>query len=508
MGCFLFFRVGGTKMAQKGNPLQKNRAPGRGTLVMKFGGTSVGTPEAMRQTVEIIHQARTDWSRLVVVTSALSGVTNQLLDGAHQATNGNRHHYFNVEHELLEKHAAIANVLLHDPARRSQALQEVEHLVHDFSSLCQAIGVLGEATPRALDAVAGLGERMSARLLAAALEAGGVPAQLVESTQVIITDDDYQSAHPDFEETARRSRQILEPLLVQGKVPVVTGFIGATSKGIPTTLGRGGSDYSAAILGALMPADEVWIWTDVDGVMSADPRLVPEACTIAELSYREIAELAYFGAKVVHPKTIRPVVEAGVGLRICNTFNPAHPGTRLAPEENGYARRGAIIAVTAIRGQKLVTIEGRGMLGVPGVAARAFAAVASTGTSVPLITQSSSEQSICFALPSEAASMVQTVLEKTFTEEINHRDIDRVWTTGEVVIITVVGAGLIHTPGVAGKVFGALGWENVNVIAIAQGSSEVSISLVVRAEDAEPAVRALHNLILSEISVKEELSHG
>lgn len=487
---------------------QNGAKPGSHTLVMKFGGTSVGTPQAMKQTVEIIREARNGWSRLVVVTSALSGVTNQLLEGAHQATNGNRHHCFSVERELLEKHAAIADALLSDPARRSQALQEVEHLVYDFTNLCQAISVLGEATPRAMDAVAGLGERMSARLLAAALEASGVPAQLVESTQLIITDNDFQSAHPDFDETTRRTRQILEPLLDQGKVPVVTGFIAATSNGVQTTLGRGGSDYSAAILGAVLPADDVWIWTDVDGVMSADPRLVPEARTISELSYREIAELAYYGAKVVHPKTILPVVEAGVGLRICNTFNPSHPGTRLSPEQNESARRGAIIAVTAIRGQRLVTIEGRGMLGVPGVAARTFAAVASTGISVPLITQSSSEQSICFALPSEATSKVQAVLEKTFAEEIKHRDIDRVCTTGEVVIITVVGAGLIHTPGVAGKVFSALGQDHVNVIAIAQGSSEVSISLVVEARDAEPAVQALHNLILSETKQSQETHHA
>ncbi len=488
-------------MTAKTNSPQNGRSPdsthGK-TLVMKFGGTSVGSPDAMLRTVGIIQDSQKEWPRIVVVTSALSGVTNLLLESAHQATNGNRHHCFTAEHELLGKHADIAESLLSDPARRSQAVQEIEHLVRDFTNLCQAIGVLGEATPRALDAVAGLGERMSARLLAAALESAGVQAQLVESTQLVITDDDFQAAHPDFDKTREHTRRILGPLLDQGKIPVVTGFIGATEKGIPTTLGRGGSDYSAAILGAVLPADDVWIWTDVDGVMSADPRMVPEARTIPELSYREIAELAYFGAKVVHPKTILPVVDAGVGLRICNTFNPHHPGTRLVPKDNGDNRRGALIAVTAIKGQRMVTIEGRGMLGVPGVAARAFGSVASTGTSVPLITQSSSEQSICFAVPSEAAAQIQTVLEKTFSDEITHRDIDRIWATGEVVIITVVGAGLLHTPGVAGKVFSTLGRDQVNVVAIAQGSSEVSMSLVVRAEDATAAVRSLHEMILAE----------
>jgi aspartate kinase len=258
-------------------------------------------------------------------------------------------------------------------------------------------------------------------------------------------------------------------------------------------LGRGGSDYSAAILGAVLNAEDVWIWTDVDGVMTADPRLVPEARTIPELSYREIAELAYYGAKVVHPKTIRPVIDAGIGLRVCNTFNPMHPGTRLLAETS--ATNGSIKAVTAIRGQSLVTVEGRGMLGVPGVAARTFGAVAATGTSVPLITQASSEQSICFAVPVESVARVVASLEVAFAQELSRGDIDRVWATGDVTIITVVGAGMRSTPGIAGKIFNSLGDDQVNVIAIAQGSSEVSISLVVEASQAEVGVRAIHNLI-------------
>jgi aspartate kinase len=290
-------------------------------------------------------------------------------------------------------------------------------------------------------------------------------------------------------------------LLDEGIIPITTGFIGATLEGITTTLGRGGSDYTAAIIGSVLPADDVWIWTDVDGVMTTDPRIAPEAQTLPEISYGEIAELAYYGAKVLHPKTIRPVVDAGIGLRICNTFNPSHPGTRLIA--NGHAEGGnahkpekIIKAVTAIRKQRLVTIEGRGMLGVPGVAARAFGAVASTGTSVPLITQASSEQSICFAVPSETAPYVLNALEKTFVHEIEDEDIDRVWSTSDVSIVTVVGSGMRHTVGVAGKVFSQLGDSGVNVLAIAQGSSEVSISLVVDHADTENAVKALHALIV------------
>ena len=271
----------------------------------------------------------------------------------------------------------------------------------------------------------------------------------------------------------------------------------ATPNGITTTLGRGGSDYTAALVATAMDAAEVWIWTDVDGVMTADPHLVPDAKTIKELSYREVSELAYFGARVLHPKTIRPVIEAGIGLWVRNTFNPSNPGTQIL-DQLDQRKSGNIKAVTIIEDQCLITIEGRGMLGVPGVAARTFAAVATTGTSVALISQASSEQSICFAAPSQASSRVIASLEKAFSAELECRDIDRIWGTDDVTIVTVVGAGMRNTPGISGRVFSALGANNVNVIAIAQGSSEVSISLVVDAGDTQAALVALHELINKE----------
>lgn len=464
------------------------------TLVMKFGGTSVGSVEAMTQVTSIVRQTKSQWPRIVVVTSALNGVTNLLLDSAARSALGSREAFLPARDELRRRHMELIDRLVSDPARRTALAQEIDGLVDDFASRCQAVAVLGEVTPRALDAIAGLGERMCIRILAAALESSGLPAVALEATQLIVTDDRFQDAHPDLKATTPRSRQILEPVLEAGKIAVVTGFIAATPTGIPTTLGRGGSDYSAALLGTALMADEVWIWTDVDGVMTADPRLVPAARTISELSYREVAELAYFGAKVLHPKTIRPVIEAGIGLRVGNTFNPDHPGTRLVAELPLPAT-GVIKAVTAIRGLQLITLEGRGMLGVPGVAARTFSAAAATGTSVPLISQASSEQSICFAVPLESTRGVIAALQNTFASEIASRDIDRVWATDEVVIITVVGAGMRSTPGVAGRIFQSLGEKNVNVIAIAQGSSEVSISMIVDAADTTLAVQALHELI-------------
>ena len=477
------------------------------TLVMKFGGTSVGSADALTQAIQIIKDAHRKYPRLVVVTSAMSGVTDLLLKSASLAAQGNIDSLLETEYTLREKHFAAVDALIRNGSLCEETKVEIDALIQSLVDLCKAVAVLGEASPRALDAVASLGERMSVRLMAAVAQDAGIKAKAIETTEFIVTNAHYQNAHPDFQVTAEKTRAILNPLMEEGILPIVTGFIGATPEGVITTLGRGGSDYTAAIIGSVLPADDVWIWTDVDGVMTTDPRIAPEAQTLPEISYGEIAELAYYGAKVLHPKTIRPVVEAGIGLRICNTFNPSHPGTRLIA--NGHANGKAykpeqvIKAVTAIRKQRLVTIEGRGMLGVPGVAARAFGAVASTGTSVPLITQASSEQSICFAVPSEAALSVLDALEKVFVHELEDEDIDRVWSTEDVSIITVVGAGMRHTVGVAGRVFSQLGSNGVNVLAIAQGSSEVSISLVVDSADTEEAVRALHRLIVDRYTGKQ-----
>lgn len=470
------------------------------TLVMKFGGTSVGSVDALTQATQIIKDARNEYPRVVVITSAMSSVTDLLLTCAALATQGNVDSLPNAESTLREKHFSAADALIKDEKLREQTKQEIDKLILLLVNLCNAIAVLGEASPRALDAVASLGERMSLRLLRAIAEDAGVKVKAIESSEFVVTNSHFQNANPDLQATTEKTRGCLNPLLDEGIVPITTGFIGATPDGIITTLGRGGSDYSAAIIGSVLPADEVWIWTDVDGVMTADPRMVPSAKTLPKISYSEIAELAYYGAKVLHPKTIRPVVEAGIGLRICNTFNPSHAGTRLIANGQtiGKANNGEQIikAVTAIRQQRLVTIEGRGMLGVPGVAARAFGAVASTGTSVPLITQASSEQSICFAVPSEATNQVLDALQRNFAIEISERDIDRVWATDEIAIITVVGTGTRNTPGVAGRIFSKLGDNNINVLAIAHGSSDVSISMVVETKDTECAVKALHELIV------------
>jgi aspartate kinase len=298
-----------------------------------------------------------------------------------------------------------------------------------------------------------------------------------------------------MKETEARVNTVLRPLLEQDIVPVVTGFIGGTPDGAITTLGRGGSDYSAAILGAALSVDEVWTWTDVDGVMTADPRIAPNAHVIPTLSYSEVGELAYFGAKVLHPKTISPVVAENIPVRVKNTFNPTCPGTQIVQEPESTP--GTVKAVTAIDGLSMVTVEGRGMMGVPGIAARTFAAVASQGASVLMISQASSEQSICFVIPSRDVEPVIQALEEALALELARRDIDRVWALKDVVIVSAVGAGMRGTPGVAARLFQSLAAESINVIAIAQGSSECSISIVVSATQVTQAVQQIHEEVIN-----------
>ncbi|NWG21393.1 MAG: aspartate kinase [Chloroflexi bacterium] len=461
-------------------------------LVMKFGGTSVGGTAAIQAVAAITEAQRAIWGRVVLVVSAMSGVTDMLIRGATTAATGDQRTFRDLEHALREKHATVLAGLVPDGDERAAVGAQVMQLIDEFGVLCHSVAVLGEASPRAHDAISSLGERMSARIVAAALRARGIPAEALDATEFVVTTPHFGDARPVQDLTRDRTRARLLPLLDQGVVPVVTGFIGATESGATTTLGRGGSDYSGAIVGAALDADEVAIYTDVDGVMTTDPRLAPDARVIPVLSYSEMGELAYFGAKVLHPRTIRPVVERGTPLRIRNTFNPSHPGTLVVRdvEANGQA----VKAVTAIRAMSLVTVEGRGMIGVPGVAARTFGAVASAGANVLMISQASSEQSICFVVPSSTVPEVTHALEQGLAAELARRDIDRIWAREEVAIVTAVGAGMRDTPGVAAQVFGVLAAHHINVIAIAQGSSECAISIVVAASECDESVRAIHGL--------------
>lgn len=465
-------------------------------IVMKFGGTSVGSADALKNVVKIVSDARQNGHEIVVVVSAMSGVTNLLLDAAYQAEVGHEDVAHRAKAEIGHKHAeATLHFLDHTP-ERDAVLATISSLLDEFAALCHGIRVLGELTPRALDVIGGLGERMNAPQVAAILNQAGLPAESIEATQLIVTDNCFGSAVPLVEATGLNTPAKLRPLLEAGKIPVVTGYIGATEDGIPTTLGRGGSDYSATILGRALEADEVWIWTDVNGVITADPRVVPEAHPISHLSYAEISELSYFGAKVLHSQAIRPARRVNMPVRILNTFEPDHPGTLITAD---YKNNGKTVkAVTAIKNMSLVTVSGPGMIGITGVAGRTFTAVARTGTNVLMISQASSEQSICFVIPTPDVPKVVASLEAELVREIERRDLEQIKWEENTVILAVVGAGMKGQPGVSGRLFSALGQEKINIIAIAQGSSEFNISLVVAQGEADLAVKAIHRAFMLE----------
>ncbi|HET8570203.1 MAG TPA: aspartate kinase [Candidatus Limnocylindria bacterium] len=449
------------------------------TTVLKFGGTSVGSAEAIRRAVDIVKA--TEGPRVVVV-SATAGTTDLLAEAAQAAARGDGEAANRTLTELGERHGAIARELGVHPG--------MSEVVSRTAALLNSVAVLHECTPRTLDAIWSYGERVAMRIVSAALAGAGVKAGECDATLFIVTDDSFGSASPDMARTRERSHARLGPMLALGMTPVVTGFIGATPDGIVTTLGRGGSDFSAAIVAASIGADRLLIYTDVSGVMSADPRIVADARPLAAISYAEASELSYFGAKVIHPRTVRPAVEAGIPVRILNTFAPEDPGTTVTgrtPADGSIVK-----ATTSLGGLGLVTVQGAGMSGVPGFAAKVFDTTAAEGVSVLMISQSSSENSICFVVPQGSAERLRGALERTLARELGRHDVERVTVEAPVAIVAAVGEGMRGTPGVAARVFGALGRAKVNVIAIAQGSSELNISLAVADRDREAAVRAIH----------------
>lgn len=465
-------------------------------ITMKFGGTSVGGAEAITNLASIVKTARNAGDRVIVIVSAMSGVTDQLIESAKMAAAGNKWGYLSTADRLRDRHEETLNILLPPGRLREKTIAQIEALLGDYRDICQAVSVLGDSTPRIMDAIIAFGERMSARMVAAVLSGQGVEAQAFDAGEFLVTNEDFTSAVPIWDETVARVDNKLRPVVEQNITPVITGFIGATRKGAITTLGRGGSDYSGAIFAAATNSDELIIWTDVDGVMTTDPRVDKRAKVLPYVSYQEVGELAFYGAKVLHPKTVQPVLDRGIPIWVRNTFNPTFPGTLIGAESQPGET--VIKAVTSIKKVSLLTVSGKGMIGVPGIAGRTFGATAGSGASILMISQSSSEQSFCFLIPSGTADDVRHAIERELAEEIARRDIERVDVQEDVGIITAVGAGMRGTIGVAGRVFSQMGSNGINILAIAQGSSECSISFVVKADDLDRAVVTLHDLALIE----------
>jgi aspartate kinase len=461
-------------------------------LVMKFGGTSMGSAERMRVAAGIVDKQRSA-RPVCVVVSAMSKITDLLLDTLRYAELGDRSSVDKNLRILLDRHVQACEDLLGqsaDRVARDAADEAVQSLVAEFHRITGGILMLGTRPPRSVDEAVSIGERLSSVLVAQFLDASGIPAVAVNAADVVVTDAVFGNASPHMEHTRARCTQHLRPLLEKGVVPVVTGFNGATIDGQPTTLGRGGSDFSASILAAALDASELWIWTDVDGIMSADPRLVSNVSVLDEVTYAEAAELAYNGAKVLHPRTLAPLVEKKIPVWSKNSFAPEKPGTKIVDELSGPK---GVRAVTSMSNVALISMEpANSLISGTRLMARALDALALANVEILVFTSSSYRQSFCVLVRKADVPLALDALENNLSIELNHGYLKPIEVDENVGLLAVVGEGMRGMPGLAGRVFTAISQENINIIAIAQGSSELTIGIVVRRDGLERAVKAVH----------------
>lgn len=450
--------------------------------VMKFGGTSVKDAGYTR-ICDILSDYRDD--KIVVVVSALKGMTDKLLEATRMAEMGEEKWINNFLQEVSDIHRSVAkNSIGNLPSSLEERLRRADE---ELKHVLYGILYLREATPRSIDYVASFGERYSAEIASATLTSRGFQSKAFTGGEAgIVTNSRFGQATPIMELVRRRVAETLIPLLENNIIPVVGGFAGATENGIITTLGRGGSDYSATILANAIDADEVIIWSDVNGIMSADPKLVPEAVTLPEITYEEAMEMAILGAKALHPRALEPVIEKKIPVRIKNTFNPKHEGTKIM-ESVTRPYHSVVKVISLIRDISMITIKGASMVGEVGMAARFFNKIAEAKSNVMMISQSISESNISIVVRKENSKKVYDVLEKEFGNEAKKLELE-----DDVCAIACVGEGMKGTPGVAARMFKAVADEGINVRMIAQGSSELNISFIVKDTDGLKALKALH----------------
>ena len=458
-------------------------------ITMKFGGTSVGDLQRLQEVAAIVHSYLPQ--RPVVVASAMAGVTNTLLDTAQLAVQRDTDRVKKNIDALKEKHLDVANTLLKHAVRHKELIHRHSQLIDELTNLYRGVSLLKELSVRSLDAIASFGEILSCLQLAAILSDHEMTAEFVDARTVIRTDNHFGEAAVDFSVTNENIRRMLLPLIEKNIVPVVTGIHREH---------RGWLDHNARPqriglhridIGAALDSEEIWIWTDVDGVMTADPRYVKGAKVLSEISYREAAEMSYFGAKVIHPKTMMPAIEKKIPIRIKNTFNPSHPGTLISQSTQSAER--FVKNITSIDNLSLVSIEGNGMVGVPGISARIFSALARVKVNVMMISQASSEHNVCIIIPQKDCGRGVKELQNEFEVDIAKKIVDDIKLQENVSIVAVVGEGMKGMRGIAGKTFTAVADANVNIVAIAQGSSELNISLVVEQAEVHKAVQAIHD---------------
>jgi len=456
---------------------------------MKFGGTSVASGENIQHIANLIANYVGQGYAIVAVVSALKGITDKLVEASDQAKNGNRNYIYEFKQEIIEKHSTAARKAVRNKLARREVERIVGATVDELEEVLTGIIYLGELTPKSKDYVLSFGERLSTPIVWGALKDLGLNAQHFTGKDVgIVTDSNFGEASPLMNVTKHQVREKIEPLLGKGIIPVVTGYIAATQDGVTTTLGRGGSDYTATILGAALDVDEVWIWTDVDGLMTTDPKIVPSAKMMPEISFQEATEMTIFGAKAMHPRALEPAMEENIPVRIRNAFNPENPGTLIVKEKR--IKPGDVVkAITLVKDVALVNVSGAGMVGAPGTAAKVFDVLGKDNINILMISQSVSEANISFIIQRSLLERAVGTLEIAL---LGRGLIGEVTAEDDVCVVAVVGAGMKGTPGVASRIFAAIARKGINIRMIAQGSSELNISFVVKENDGEEAVRAIH----------------
>ena len=459
-------------------------------LVMKFGGTSVGSAERMQDVLSIVKKAKSNnkGAAPLVVLSAMSGVTNSLVKAADRAVARDLKAALAEVQSIRQKHdEAIDQALGDDAAFAKKVKQSLDSHFDELEVILKGVSYLGELSKRSVDAISGMGELLSSKVVAAIAEHEGTPSTWVDAREVMVTDDTFGRAMPLSEEIEKNAQSKMAKSAKDGKIVITQGFIGATEKGITTTLGRGGSDYSAAIFGAALKADEIQIWTDVDGMMTSDPRLVPEAEVISEVGFQEAAELAYFGAKVLHPLTIKPAIEQGIPVRILNTMRPDSPGTIIKADEDLDRSDADIRPICAIAAKKGITalfISSFKMLMAHGFLSKVFAIFDRHSTSIDLIATSEVSVSLTLDNTDQLDSIIRDL-----------KELGDVRMLTDVSIVSVVGRQFREQSGIAGEVFSAL--TNVNIIMISGGASDINLSFVVSNEDADKSIKQLHKHFFS-----------
>jgi bifunctional aspartokinase / homoserine dehydrogenase 1 len=455
-------------------------------IVLKFGGSSIGTPERIDNVIKILSSYLDKKKKIAVVISAFHGITDALIKMSELAAIGNPDYLVRFK-ELEARHLKAIKELISIKSQ-SKALSTTKLTLNELEDVLNGVFLIKELSPKTADFIMSFGERLSAYIISQTLIDRNYNAEFLDSRQLVKTDNNFGNAHVLFPITNKNIRNYFK---THNKLQVITGFIGSTLKNETTTLGRGGSDFSVSIFGSALNSEEIEIWTDVDGVLTTDPKKVKKAFPLKSLSYEEAMELSHFGAKVIHPPTMQPALDKRIPIRIKNTFNPSFPGTLVSKksESNNFLIKG----ISSIDNIALIRVQGSGMIGVAGIAQRIFSALAANKISIILITQASSEHSLCFAVLPHHASLARQAIENELRLEINDKLINKILVEDNLSIIAVVGENMRQTPGISGRVFQALGKNGVNIAAIAQGSSELNISTVIRRADESKALNALHD---------------